>query len=82
MSDLYNYDDIPWPEFTEDDFIKIDKICQEANTQTNEGAARISIECGETTDVSKKIVEDKSPYEAFRRGRGYLSVSDLVGPAW
>ena len=91
MSDVDSYD-ASW-DYTEEELLEIDRLC---NEKLN-GAPRISIEVeGTTTNKSdkkftnknkallkgKKSGNETSLIGRFRRRRGYLSVSDIVGPIW
>ena len=91
MSDVDSYD-ASW-DYTEEELLEIDRLC---NEKLN-GAPRISIEVeGTTTNNSdkkftnknkallkgKKSGNETSLIGRFRRRRGYLSVSDIVGPIW
>ncbi|KAI5118385.1 hypothetical protein M0805_005847 [Coniferiporia weirii] len=74
------------PPFTDEDYQYIDRICEEAGTWVKKGAPRIFVEVERSTDKEKK--EDnhpgeprESPFTLFRE-RGYLTVSDIVSPAW
>lgn len=87
MSNEDTFSDIPWPVYTEDDYQRIDQICEEATkvTESDNGAPRVPIELDSSTDehdAEKKLEESKkSPYELYRQ-KNYLSVSDISSPAW
>ncbi|KAH8111850.1 exonuclease V a 5' deoxyribonuclease-domain-containing protein [Phellopilus nigrolimitatus] len=86
MSDEDLFDDLSWPVFTENDFLHIDRICEEAAVRTNKGAPRVAIDVevctnGHNKDGGELELERDSPYDRFRK-RGYLSVTDVVSPSW
>lgn len=87
MSNGGTFSDIPWPVYTEDDYRRIDQICEEAAevTDRDNGAPHISIELNSPANEHdvEKTREDlkKSPFQLYRK-KNYLSVSDVTSPAW
>lgn len=88
MDDEYaNFD---FPALTEDDLRQIDSY---AGASADAGAARVAVEIEHAADAGMKITStkkakgkakqdsSKSPYDRFR-ARGWLSVTDVVGPTW
>lgn len=90
MSDDDKFSNISWPECTEEDLQEIDRLCVESQSSSlasNHGAPSIIIGYEGLADWPYKSGEgsnyvDKSPYALFREKRGYLSVTDIVAPAW
>ena len=87
MSNGDTLSDIPWPVYSEDDYKRIDQICEEAAevTDRDNGAPHIFIELISPANHlnAEKARKDmkKSPFELFRK-KNYLSVSDVASPAW
>lgn len=82
---MSDFDELPWPHLTSDDYAAIDKICVEG-AKVEKGALGVQVELENETNDPEKNQNDTqesppSPFSLFRK-RGYFSVSDLVSPAW
>ena len=82
---MSDFDEISWPELTSADYAAIEQLCIEnIKAEAEKGAATIQIEAEDVIDAVLKNdsgENSKSPFALFRR-RGYLSVTDIIAPAW
>ncbi|WWD09676.1 hypothetical protein V865_007804 [Kwoniella europaea PYCC6329] len=80
MQDENEYDDIPY-EYDEE----LEQALQAAESQSkptiNHGTTNGIIHEIEDLPLDTEAIKVMSPFQQFRK-RGYLSVSDLVGPVW
>lgn len=85
------FSDPSWPEYTQEDFEEIDRLCKAGGPQgsgIDHGAPSVLIEIeGAADENDEKSGEasksaSKSPYELYRRRIRYLSVTDIVSLAW
>lgn len=82
---MSEFDEISWPDLTSDDYAEIDKICV-GDSEVEKGASASGSLAGlelKTNSTAKYAIPDNpgSPYSLFRK-RGYLSVTDIISPAW
>ncbi|OCF74075.1 hypothetical protein I204_05925 [Kwoniella mangroviensis CBS 8886] len=80
MQDEYEYDDIPY-EYDEE----LEQALQAAESQSkptiNQGSTDGIVHDIEDLPLDTEAIQVMSPFQQFRK-KGYLSVSDLVGPIW
>ncbi|EJC98675.1 uncharacterized protein FOMMEDRAFT_161506 [Fomitiporia mediterranea MF3/22] len=84
MSDDTFFGTLAWPEYTEEDLQIIDGLCEESGPDDIpllRGAYNFRTGTSRPADGVYKLAGE-SPYARFRRQRGYLSVTDIVAPAW
>ncbi|WVQ61919.1 uncharacterized protein L199_000052 [Kwoniella botswanensis] len=78
--DEYEYDDIPY-EYDEE----LEQALQAAESQSkptiNHGITNGIVHDIEDLPLDTEAIQVMSPFQQFRK-KGYLSVSDLVGPVW
>lgn len=91
MSDYDECLEVEWPELTLEDLARIDSLCQEYELDDAKagtiGASVNSYSSSLPTDQDlkdkngSKNPEIRSPFSQFK-SYNYLSVSDIVAPAW
>lgn len=80
---MSEFDEISWPDLTSDDYAEIDKICvEDSAVEKGASGSQVGLEL-KTNNTAKNAIPDNpgSPYSLFRK-RGYLSVTDIISPAW